>query len=141
MKLLAKSAPEKIIVYETLRRMMHFLIDNVSTESEKNIFSSNISQINEVRQSSKPLIGFGKDAELKLIQCRQSLKAMLYQHKRIQQMSIQAHDTIQMLFDHYMKHLELIPKDYEVDDNSERAVADFISGMTDRFAIQLHKSL
>jgi dGTPase len=140
-KLIAKSASEKIIVYETLRRMMHFLIDNVSSDSQKNISSSNITQIDEVRQSSRALIGFGNDAELKLIQCRQSLKTMLYQHKRIQQMSIQAHETIQLLFKHYMRHLELVPKDYQVDDNPERAVADFISGMTDRFAIQLHKSL
>ena len=120
---------------------MHFLIDNVSSDSQKNISSSNITQIDEVRQSSRALIGFGNDAELKLIQCRQSLKTMLYQHKRIQQMSIQAHETIQLLFKHYMRHLELVPKDYQVDDNPERAVADFISGMTDRFAIQLHKSL
>ena len=141
MKLIGKNVSEKIIVYETLRRMMHFLINNVSKESEKNIASSNISQINEVRQSSKPLIGFGKDAELDLIQCRQSLKTMLYQHKRIQQMSIQAHETIQLLFDHYRNHLESVPKEYEVDDNPERAIADFISGMTDRFAINLTKSL
>ena len=129
------------MVYEILRRMMHFLIDDVTKQSQKNISSLNISQINEVRQLRKPLIGFGKDAEFYLIQCRQSLKTMLYQHNRIQQMSIQAHDTIQLLFDHFMNHLELVPKDYDVDDNPERAVADFISGMTDRFAIQLQKSL
>ena len=140
-KLIAKSAPEKIIVYETLRRMMHFLIDNVTKQSLKNISSLNISQINEVRQSSKPLIGFRNDAELDLTQCRQSLKKMLYQHKRIQKMSAQAHETIQFLFAHLMSNLELVPKDYEVDNNPERAVADFISGMTDRFAINLHKSL
>jgi len=140
-KLIAKSASEKIRVYETLRRMMHFLINNVSLESEKNISSSNISQINEVRQSSKALIGFGNDTELKLIQCRQTLKTMLYQHKRIQQMSIQAHETIKVLFDHYMNHLELVPKDYQMDDHPERAVADFVSGMTDRFAINLYESL
>ena len=140
-KLIAKCASEKIIVYETLRRMMYFLINNVSTESEKKISSSNISQINEVRQLNKPLIGFGKDAELELTQCRQSLKTMLYQHKRIQQMSTQAHEIIQLLFDHYLNCIELIPKDYQVDVNPERAVTDFISGMTDRFAIQLHKSL
>ena len=141
MKLVAKSASEKIIVYETLRRMMFFLIDNVSKESQKSIASLNISLINEVRQSKKPLIQFGHGVDLDLIQCRQSLKRMLYDHPRIKEMSIQAHDTIQLLFDHYMNHLELVPKDYEVDDNPERAVADFISGMTDRFAIKLHKSL
>ena len=140
-KLIAKSAPEKIIVYETLRRMMHFLINNVTEQSQKNISSLNISQINEVRQLRQPLIRFGKDAELELIQCRQSLKTMFDQHERIQQMSTQAHETIQSLFDYYMNHFDLVPKDYQMDDNQERTVADFISGMTDRFAIQIHKSL
>ncbi len=141
MKKIERSASEKIRVYETLRRMMHLLIDAVTKQSQRNISSLNISQIDEVRQACQPLIRFGKDLEIELTQCRQSLKKMLYQHQRIQQMSIQAHDTIQLLFDYYMKHLELVPTDYEVDTNPERAVADFISGMTDRFAINLYESL
>jgi len=141
MKLIGKNAPEKVIVYETLRRMMHLLIDDVTQQSQENISSSNISQIAEVRQSGNPLICFGKEVEVVLTQCRQSLKKMLYQHKRIQQMSIQAHETIQLLFNHHINQLTLLPKDYQIADNPERAVADFISGMTDRFAINLHKSL
>ena len=141
MKLFAKSAPEKIIVYETLRRMMHFLIDNVTKQSQKNISYLNIHQIDQVRQASKPLVSFGGNVESDLSQCRQSLKKMLYQHKRIQQMSVEAHTTIKLLFDHHMNHLDLVPQDYLIDDNPERAVADFISGMTDRFAINLHKTL
>ena len=141
MKLFAKSAPEKIIVYETLRRMMHFLIDNVTKQSQKNISYLNIHQIDQVRQASKPLVSFGGNVESDLSQCRQSLKKMLYQHKRIQQMSVEAHTTIKLLFDHHMNHLDLVPQDYLIDDNPERAVADFISGMTDRFAINLRKTL
>jgi len=141
MKLIKKKVSEKIRVYETLRRMMHFLIDGVTKQSQKNIFSLNITQIDEVRQSSKPLIGFPNDIEASLTQCRQILKRMLYQHQRIQQMSIQAHEMINVLFKYYKDHIELIPKDYQVNDNSERAIADFVSGMTDRFAINLYESL
>jgi len=141
MKLIDKSAPEKIIVYETLRRMMYFWINDVSTQSQKNISSLNISQINEVRQSKKPLIRFGQDVDLSLSQCRQSLKSMLYDHQRIKEMSFQAHEIIKLLFNHHLNHPELVPKDYQIDNSPERAVADYISGMTDRFAINLHKSL
>jgi dGTPase len=141
MRLMGKDAPEKIIVYETLRRMMHFFIDDVTQQSLKNISSLNISHIDEVRQSSNPLIRFGQDVDLDLLQCRRSLKSMLYEHQRIKDMSIQAHEIITSLFDHYMNHYALVPKDYHINANPERAVADFISGMTDRFAINLHKSL
>ena len=141
MKLIGKSASEKIIVYETLRRMMHLLIDDVTQQSQKNISSLNISQINEVRQSIRPLIELGQAVDIGLIQCRQWLKKMLYDHKRIKEMSIQAHEIITFLFDHHMSHLELVPADYQIDHNPERGVADYISGMTDRFAINLHKSL
>jgi dGTPase len=141
MRIIGKNAAEKIIVYETLRRMMHFLIDNVTKQSQKNISCLNIHQIDQVRQASKPLISFGGDVESDLSQCRQSLKKMLYQHKRILQMSIEAHATIKHLFDHHMNHFDLVPQDYLIDDNPERAVADFISGMTDRFAINLRKTL
>ena len=141
MKIIEKSAPEKIRVYETLRRMMHLLIDAVTKQSQRNISSLNISQIDEVRQASQPLIRFGKDLEIELTQCRQSLKKMLYQHQRIQQMSTQAHEMITMLFDHYRNNIDLVPKDYLIDHHPERAVADFVSGMTDRFAINIHESL
>ena len=140
-KLIEKNALEKIMVYETLRRMMHFLIDDVTKQSQKNITSLNISQIDMVRQLSRTLIQFTQEVDLGLMQCRQSLKRMLYDHPRIKEMSIQAHEIIQLLFNHHMKHLELVPKDYHIDDNAERAVADYISGMTDRFAINLYESL
>jgi len=141
MKKIERSASEKIRVYETLRRMMHLLIDAVTKQSQKNISLLNISQRDEVRQASQPLISFGKDLEIVLTQCRQSLKKMLYQHERIQQMSIQAHEMIKVLFDYYMNNFELVPKDYQIDHHPERAVADFVSGMTDRFAINLYESL
>jgi dGTPase len=141
MKKIEKSASEKITVYETLRRMMHFLIDNVTKQSQRNISSLDISQIDEVRQSSKPLIEFPKDIEASLVNCRIALKKMLYQHQRIQQMSFQAHEMINVLFDHYMNDFDLVPKDYQMDGHPERAVADFVSGMTDRFAINIHESL
>src|SRR5210317_905686 len=132
MKKIERSASEKIRVYETLRRMMHLLIDAVTKQSQKNITSLNISEIIEVRQSSKPIIGFPNDIEASLTQCRQALKKMLYQHERIQQMSIQAHEIIKVLFYHYMNHLDLVPEDFQIDNHPERAVADFVSGMTDR---------
>ena len=141
MKLVGKGASEKIIVFETLRRMMHFLIDDVTKQSQKNISSLNISQINEVRQLNRPLIRLGQGVDLDLIECRQWLKKMFYEHQRIKEMTFQAHEIIHLLFNHHMHHLELVPKDYHIDDNPERAVADYISGMTDRFAINLHKSL
>jgi len=141
MKKIEKSAPEKIRVYETLRRMMHLLIDSVTKQSQRNISSFNICQIDEVRQFSKPLITFPNDIEASLTQCRQILKRMLYQHQRIQQMSIQAHEIIKLLFEHYMSDFDLVPKAYQIEDHPERAIADFVSGMTDRFAINLYESL
>jgi dGTPase len=141
MKKIEKSASEKIRVYETLRRMMHFLIDTVTKQSQKNITSLNISEIIEVRQSSKLIIGFPNNIEASLTQCRQILKRLLYQHQRIQQMSIQAHEMIKVLFDHYMNDFDLVPEDYQMDNHPERAIADFVSGMTDRFAINLYESL
>jgi len=141
MKLIGNSASEKIVVYETLRRMMHFLIDALTKQSLENISSCNISKIIEVRQSSKSLIRFPNDIEISLAQCRQILKRMLYQHERIQRMSKRAHEMIKVLFDHYTNDFDLVPKDYQIDDYPERAIADFVSGMTDRFAINIYESL
>ena len=141
MKVIQNDAPEKILVYETLRRMMHFLVNNLTSTSQKNISALGIVHIDEVRLADKPLIRFGQDIESDLVQCRQSLKTMLYEHSRIKAMSVQANEIIQTLFHYHMKHYELVPKDFHITDNPERAIADFVSGMTDRFAINLYETI
>ena len=71
------------------------------------------------------------------------LRKSLYEHQQVKDMTNKAQLTINTLFDYFMDDPLRIPKDFKKDttDSFERTVSDYIAGMTDRFAIQLHNNL
>jgi dGTPase len=56
-------------------------------------------------------------------------------------MTLNAKNTINSLFNYYMNNFDLVSDHYKIEVDRPRAVADFISGMTDRFALKINKSL
>jgi dGTPase len=71
------------------------------------------------------------------------LRKSLYEHQQVKDMTNNAQHIIKTLFDYFTDDPKRIPKDFKKDttDEFERTVSDYIAGMTDRFAIQLHNNL
>jgi dGTPase len=79
------------------------------------------------------------------MELKRFLRKNLYQHDRVQQMTGKAKQTVKTLFEVYMADTGLLPKDVQLRLNKEediagasgraRVIADYIAGMTDRFAI------
>jgi dGTPase len=85
------------------------------------------------------------------MELKRFLRKNLYQHERVKQMTDKAKQTVKTLFEAYMSDPELLPKDAQgrlsKEENSvgvsgrARVIADYIAGMTDRFAIAEHKRI
>ena len=132
---------EKVTVYETLRRMMFILINDVTNNSIKLLNQSNIKTIDEVRNHKTTLINFSETIQNYLNNCRSFLRINLYEHPRVNVMTSNANRIITDLFNYYNDKFETLPIDYKIPDKKHRSIADFLSGMTDRFANEMHKSL
>ena len=132
---------EKICVYETLRRMMFTLINDVTDFSKRLIADSDIQTLDDVRNCKKALIRFSEPVQKRLNDCRTFLRNNLYEHKRVKQMTDNAQSTIISLFNYYADNYEALPPDFKIMDRKHRSIADFLSGMTDRFATNTYKSL
>ena len=132
---------EKVGVYETLRHMMFILINDVTSHSRKLISESNIKTIDEVRNHKTTLINLSEPIQNYLNDCRVFLRINLYEHPRVNLMTSNAHKIITDLFNYYNDKFETLPIDYKIQDKKHRSIADFLSGMTDRFANEMHKSL
>ena len=132
---------EKVCVYETLRRMMFILINDVTNNSRKLLNQSNIKTIDEVRNHKTTLINFSETIQNYLNDCRSFLRINLYEHPRVKLMTSNANKIITDLFNYYNDNFETLPIDYKTPDKKHRSIADFLSGMTDRFANEIHKSL
>ena len=132
---------EKINVYETLRRMIFIYINDVTCNSEKLISNANIKSLNDVRNFNTSLIKLSDPIQKKLDDCREFLRTNLYQHPRVNEMTNNAHKIIFDLFNFYVDNFKALPRDYKIKGKKYRSIADFLSGMTDRFANEVYKSL
>ncbi len=134
-------AAEKVYVYETLRRMLFLLINDVTNNSRKLINDTNIRTIDEVRNNKTTLINLSTPIQNYINDCRNFLRTNLYQHSRVNNMTRSAQKIISDLFIYYDDNFEALPSDYKIHEKKYRSIADFLSGMTDRFALEKHKSL
>ena len=134
-------APEQLL-NEILSAMMNSIISDLCAHSLKGIKQYNPQSSEEVRLL-KPLIGFSEGMNKHFSELKRFSRTHLYQHTRVQQMGSEAKRVIQSLFDYFKKNNEKIPLSYRSNEgqSEERAIADYIAGMTDRFANQLVKAL
>jgi dGTPase len=132
---------EKVGVYETLRHMMFLLINDVTSRSRELISESNIKTIDEVRNHKTTLINLSESLQKYINECKIFLRTNLYEHPRVHKMTSNAQKVIVDLFKYYNDNFETIPDHYKIHEKKYRSIADFLSGMTDRFANEIHKSL
>jgi len=130
------------LVHETVRRMINSLVLDLSGQSAENIAAASPSSIGVVR-ALPPLIGFSATMQQEQQQLKQFLRANLYRHYLVNRMSSKAQRIIRELFAAFMQDPGLLPEDFQQRTVSDRArtVADYIAGMTDRYAIREYRRL
>ena len=132
------------LIHETVRRMINALVVDVCQQSQANINQANPANIDEVRNSPM-LIGFSPEMREQQTELKRFLRTNLYQHYRVNRMSAKAQRIVRELFEVFMNDASLLPDDYQkqanTDQDKARAVADYIAGMTDRYAIREYQRL
>jgi dGTPase len=133
---------QKRLIPETIRRMINQLVMDLCETSLRNIADLKPSTIEDIRQAPY-LIGFSKPISEKNLALKQFLRKNLYHHYKVNRMSAKAERIITELFDAFMHNVELMPEEHQLaaKEDHPRAVADYIAGMTDRFAIREHRRL
>ena len=135
------------VIHETVRRLISAMVADVLAEGHKNIAKSHVKSSDAVRELGKPLIQFGAQMRENNKVLQGFLAQKMYRHARVLEIMERAQRVIRDLFDAYMNDEKLLPSDWREDhpisDQSRyaRQVCDFIAGMTDRYALDLHKRL
>ena len=96
--------------------------------------------VDEVRQCP-PLVGFSADMRAESLQLKQLLLHALYRHPQVMQTMGVAQQVVRELFAIYLQQPGEMKPDFAARTDTERAVADYIAGMTDRFALREHARL
>jgi dGTPase len=131
-------------IYETLRRLITALADDLIVTSGRLLADAAPADIEAVR-ASPPLILFSDGMRKDATELKRFLRANLYQHYQVNRMRVKASRIVRELFGAFMAEPVLLPPDYQDQsgDANKRArkIADYIAGMTDRYAIREHRRL
>ena len=138
--------PPRRVLYETIRRMVDYLVSDVIMQSQHNIVESSVDSIQAVRAHSKPLISLSEDVLSEHQELKRFLRTKLYNHPMVREVMDEAGATLKGLFEAYMKEPSRLPPEHQsLVERAEsgggraaaaRVVADYVAGMTDRFAYQ-----
>jgi len=141
----------KRVIYEIVRRMIDLQIKDLISTSQKNIDNIAPKDIDSIRQHPEILMTFSNEMGDMHHELKRFLRGNLYNHYRVHRMSHKAGKVISELFTAFMNDIRLMPpayrekaKQHELEYNETgraRIVADYIAGMTDRYAIKEYERI
>jgi len=134
--------PERRTIHETIRRMINALIVDLVAESSRRIGAAAPTTIDDVRESA-PLVAFSEPMRREADALKTFLRENLYRHYQVARMTNKARRIVRELFTAFWDDVRLLPSDYRERAESDRArtIADYVAGMTDRYAIREHRRL
>lgn len=135
-------------INETVRRMINALIVDLIDASEVRICEAQLKTVDDVR-NMPALITFSATLGQEAVLLKRFLRENLYHHYQVNRMTSKARRIISELFDAFMREPVLLPPDYQATSSNRtdqvavqaRKVADYIAGMTDRYAMREHRRL
>lgn len=130
--------------YLVIRSLIDLQVTDLIKETETTIERHKFSSCSEVKNYDKKVVSFSKNMLNLRLPLRSFLKERLYNHYRVVRMSTKAKRFIKELFCEYIKNPKQLPTEIQKrveKDGVNRAVCDYIAGMTDRYALDEYKKL
>ena len=142
---------ERARINETVRAMINRIVGDLLETSRLAIAAANPTDIDSVRAASKPLIAFSESTYNQHLALKQFLNKSLYKHERVLEMTQRADTYVTSLFEFYFDDSSRMPAEHAEraavwaadagDVGKARAVADYVAGMTDRYAYSAYQEL
>jgi len=137
--------------HETIRRIINTLVVDLTETSRANLARERPAHIDEVRAREKPLMAYSEPVAERSRALKKFLFDNLYRHHRVYRMTVKAQRVVRELFAALYEDPRLLPPDFQAearrmeaesgDSGRARAVADYVAGMTDRYALDEHERL
>jgi dGTPase len=142
---------ERRIIHEVIRRMINRQVLDLIATSQRAVDEAAPQSIDDVRKAGAALILLSEEANERHLELKRFLRNNLYRHYRVHRMTLKAARIIEALFEVFSEDARLLPRAAR-EHMSEleqaqgvagraRAIADYIAGMTDRFAIAEHERI
>jgi dGTPase len=142
---------ERVLIHETVRSMINTVVTDLLLTTRDRLHEIQPATIDDVRLQPRPLVEFSAAMNAEHLGLKQFLQQSLYRHERVMEMTARANLVVIGLFELYFSDPASMPKEHEAkaerwaDEQGEtgraRAVADYVAGMTDRYALSAYQRL
>ncbi len=133
---------ERRMIHETVRRMINTLVVDLIAESQQRIADAAPATIDDVR-AAPALIAFSDPLRAEADVLKLFLREHLYRHYQVMRMTAKARRVVRELFAAFLEEPRLLPPDHfaRAENDPPRTIADYVAGMTDRYAMKEHRRL
>ncbi|HEX7080904.1 MAG TPA: deoxyguanosinetriphosphate triphosphohydrolase [Gammaproteobacteria bacterium] len=145
------NAPRERIAREVVRRMIGQLVADLIRTSSEAVSAAAPRSIDDVRALDRPLIRFSEPYVAVQTSLKRFLRDHLYTHPRVKRMTDHARETVRLLFDAFSADHARMPEKHAARAaaaearsgraGAARVIADYVAGMTDRFALETRERL
>jgi dGTPase len=135
------------LVHESLRRLIDAMVVDLVEETRRRLSLLDPPDVDAIRGQRQPVVGFSARIGRPLPEIRHFLQARMYSHYKVKRMARKARQVVRELFDVLHEQPDCLPSDWRArageagDAPTAEAIADYIAGMTDRFALDEHDRL
>lgn len=142
-----KDIPVSRLKHEAKRKMINLMSVDLVEETIENIKDYKIQTVDDVRNLKKPVAHFSNEMAADILVIKKFLFENVYRHYKVNRMTSKAKRLVKDLFEFFVAEPECLPTEWRKKagkpNSKETAilVADFIAGMTDRFALEEHKKI
>ena len=129
---------------EARRSLINELVTDLIRTTRNRVEESGARRVEDVRGAGRLLVAFSPGAAERNRTLKTFLRDHLYRHHRIERMMDKARRILNALFDRYLENPRLLPAEFgkrDLTDSVPRIIADYIAGMTDRYAAEEYQRL
>jgi dGTPase len=133
------------LIHEIIRRMINYVATDLIETTAEQIAEVAPETVDDVRATAEPMVQFSTKVAAEHLELKLYLRDHVYRHYRVLRMTSKARTVVRTLFEAFFARIELLPTEHHeaaIDMETQsgeagraRAVADYIAGMTDRYAI------
>ena len=129
------------LISELVRQIVNTLVEDIISESTRRLYEIQPAHSEDIKNSKQPVVAFSEKLTPRIRELREFLFARMYRHYKVNRMASKAKRVIGELFDLFMEEPSVLPDEWRflgkrnVKSHQARLIADYIAGMTDRYAL------
>ncbi len=135
------------LIHETIRALIGAMVEDLLAETQRRLKAADPKSAQDIRRLDRPVAAFSEEMRANDRALKKFLFERMYRHEKVNRMNVESRRVVRELFDLFLGDPDRLPAEWRQQTTgvrspvTARVVADYVAGMTDRFALDEHKRM